>query len=110
MKHREPDAPGHAPRFWIRAPAAPRSPLAADVAAVRRYLGLERGREEFELTAFPFRRHPNQVGIRCRSLLAVFYFLAESVQTPPEHVEAGLVAITRDEHGQPFDWSKVMGD
>lgn len=110
MKQGETDAPGQNSTFWIRAPADPRSPLAADVAAVRRYLDLERGREEFELTAFPFRRHPNQLGIRCRSLLAVLYFLAESVQTPPEHIEAGLVAVTRDENGQPFDWSKVMGD
>ena len=110
MKQRETDAPGRDPRFWIRAPADPRSPLAADVAAVRRYLNLEPGREEFELTAFPFRRHPSQVGIRCRSLLAMLYFLAEAVESPPEHIEAGLVAVTRDEFGQPFDWSKVMRD
>lgn len=47
--------------------------------------------------------------MRCRSLLAVLYFLASSVEPPPRDVEAGLVTITRDEAGQPFNWQELSG-
>ena len=57
MKEHETDPPGRNPRFWLRAPADPNSPLAADVAAVRRLLDLEPGKDDFFLTAFPFKRH-----------------------------------------------------
>ncbi len=108
-KEHETDPPGHNPHFWLRPPADPNSPLAADVAAVRRYLDLEPGRDDFTLTAFPFKRKPNEVGMRCRSLLAVLYFLSQSVEPPAPHVQAGLVTVTKDADGEPFDWSKVTG-
>jgi len=106
---KEKEPPGRNPRFWLRPPADPRSPLAGDVAAVRRLLGLEPGRNEFTLTAFPFERRPTEVGIRCRSLLGVLYFLSTAVEPPPADVAAGVVAVTRDEQGRPFDWSRVTG-
>ncbi|MEO8605623.1 MAG: hypothetical protein ABI629_23850 [bacterium] len=105
----ETDAPGHHPRFWIRAPADPLSPLAADVAAVRRALALEPGRDDFTLTGFPFERQPGEVGVRCRSLLGVLYFLSQSVEPPAPHLQAGLLTVTEDDEGRPFDWSKVTG-
>jgi len=106
-KENETQPPGRHPRFWIHQPADPRSPLAADVAAVRRALGLEPGRDEFVLTAFPYDRQPSQVGVRCRSLLSVLYFLSQSVEPPLPDVQAGLVTITEGPDGRPFDWSKV---
>jgi hypothetical protein len=93
----------------VHAPADSTSPLAADVAAVRRSLGLTPGRDDFRLTAFPFGRQPNEVGIRCRSLLGVLYFLAQSVEPPAADVQAGLVPVTRQDNGQRFDWSAVTG-
>ena len=48
------------------------------------------------------------MGIRCRSLLGILYFLSQAVQLPADHVRAGLGTITQDESGQPFDWSKLM--
>jgi len=109
MREHETQPPGRDPRFWTRQPADPSSPLAADVIAVRRYLGLQVGRDEFTLTAFPFKREPTEVGMRCRSLLGVLYFLSQSVEPPAADIRAGLVTVTRDDHGQPFDWSKVTG-
>ena len=32
--------------------------------------------------AFPFKRQPTEVGLRCRSLLGVLYFLSQSVEPP----------------------------
>lgn len=63
--------------------------------------------DEFTLTAFPFERRPTEVGVRCRSLLGVLYFLSTSVETPAPDVEAGLVTVTKDDQGRPFDWSRV---
>ncbi len=108
-RERETDPPGRDPRFWVRPPADPRSPLAADVIAVRRSLDLKLGRNDFVLTAFPFRRQPDEVGLRCRSLLGILYFLSAAVEPPAPHVAAGLVTVTKDAHGRPFDWSNVTG-
>jgi hypothetical protein len=109
IKQHATDPPGRDPHFWLHDPADPHSPLAADVAAVRRYLDLEPGRNDFQLTEFPFKREPNQVGMRCRSLLGVLYFLSQSVEPPAPDVRAGLVTVTTDDEGNVFDWSKVMG-
>ena len=107
MQRTEKVPAGHFSHFWLHMPADASSPLAADVAQVRRLLELEPGRENFQLTAFPFDRQPGEVGLRCRSLLGVLYFLSEAVEPPVPHVQAGLVTVTKDDNGQPFDWSKV---
>ena len=103
------EAAGHSPEFWIHAPTDPNSPLAADVAAVRRYLDLQPGRQEFRLTGYPYNRQPGEVGLRCRSLLAVLYFLSQSVEPPEDDVQAHLVTTTLDDDGQVFDWRRVTG-
>src|SRR5215510_22694 len=102
QKEHETQPPGRNPRFWIHPPADPRSPLAADVAAVRRALGLEPSRDEFVLTSFPYKRQPSEVGMRCRSLLGVLYFLSQSVEVPAQDVQAGLVKVTEDGLGHQF--------
>ncbi|MGH7788753.1 MAG: hypothetical protein ACRERC_17920 [Candidatus Binatia bacterium] len=109
VKESDSDPPGRNPKFWIHSPRDPHSPLAADVAAVRRALDLQPGRDDFRLTAYPFERQPDEVGLRCRSLLAVLYYLAQSVEPPAGDVQANLVTTTVDDEGQPFDWRKVTG-
>jgi len=108
-KGHETNAPGRDPHFWIGMPANTNSPLAADVIKVRRMLGLEPGRDDFSLNAFPFKRQPDELGIRCRSLMGVLYFLSTAVEPPAPHIKAGLLTVTRDDSGQPFDWSKFTG-
>ena len=66
-------------------------------------------KDDFLVIAFPFKRESTEVGIRCRSLLGVLYFLSESIHPPAPDVEAGRVTVTRDDDGEPFDWSKVTG-
>jgi hypothetical protein len=107
QKKPEAKPPGGALRFWIHQPANPRSPLAADVAAVRRALDLEPGRDEFTLTEFPYQRQASEVGVTARSLLGVLYFLSLAVEVPAEDVQAGLVTVTDDGLGHPFDWSQI---
>ncbi|MEN9674156.1 MAG: hypothetical protein RIS76_52 [Verrucomicrobiota bacterium] len=105
----ETNAPGRNPVFWIHPPADPNSQLAEEVQAVRQQLGLQPGRNEFALSAFPYRRQPNEVAVRCRSLLGILYFLSTAVVTPPPHLASGLVTVTKDEDGQPFDWAQFTG-
>jgi hypothetical protein len=97
-------------KFWLKTPEDPADPLAADVAAVREALRIDPGIEEYALTPFPYKRRPDEVGMRGRSLLGVLYFLSQSVEAPKEHVDAGLVTVTRDRDGQPFDWSALLKD
>lgn len=97
-------APGGLPRVWLHEPARPDDPLAADVAAVRRILDLPAGRDEYVLDGFPFGRQPDHIGIRCRSLLGIMFFLSLAVEVPQEHVAAGLVTVTKAKDGRPFDW------
>jgi hypothetical protein len=101
--------PGQKPVFWLRAPSDPASPRHADLQSVRRTLALEPGREEFQLTQFPFHRAPDEIGMRGRSLLGLLYFLSQAVEAPDEHVDAGLVTVTRHADGTPFDWRTLLG-
>lgn len=48
--------------------------------------------------------------VTTRSLLEVMYFLSHAVAVPPEHVARGLVTVTRNPDGTPFDWGQVTGD
>jgi hypothetical protein len=45
--------------------------------------------------------------LRSRSLLGVLYFLSQSVEVPAQDVQAGLVTVTEDGLGHPFDWSQI---
>jgi hypothetical protein len=49
----------------------------------------------------------NSINLRFRSFAGIMYFLSQSVQVPEEDVAAGLVTVTRDAEGQPFDWQQV---
>ncbi len=48
--------------------------------------------------------------IEPRSLMGAMYYLSHAICVPLEHQRAGLVVITKDQFGCPFDWSCVTGD
>jgi hypothetical protein len=48
--------------------------------------------------------------VETRSLLGMLFFLAEAIEVPERDAQAGKVAITRSETGEPFDWRQVTGD
>jgi hypothetical protein len=48
--------------------------------------------------------------VETRSFLGMLFFLAEAIDVPEPDVQAGRVAITRDETGAPFDWRLATGD
>ncbi|MFO0959608.1 MAG: hypothetical protein U0800_19605 [Isosphaeraceae bacterium] len=52
----------------------------------------------------------SDIGIQSRSLIEMMYYLAQNVEVPESHVRQGLVTITRDAQGLPFDWNEMLGD
>lgn len=52
----------------------------------------------------------NDIVVSTRSLLEVMFYLSQGVNVPLEHQAQGLVTLTVDEGGNPFDWSEMMHD
>ncbi len=50
------------------------------------------------------------IAFSTRSLLEMMFYLSQAVQIPEEHLQQGLVTITVDAMGQPFDWTDMTGD
>ena len=96
------------PHFWLKAPSNPSSPYTADIAFIKKSLGLPADEMTFDLTAFPYDRKPNEVGMRTRSLLGILYFLGESIEVPAEHLQARLAVLSTETGGQPSDWSILL--
>jgi len=72
-------------------------------------LGLNPQRRVFSMSNSLDRRDGTTLNIRTRSFQGVMYFLANAVRVPEEDIEAGRVTVTRDDEGNVFDWSAVMG-
>jgi hypothetical protein len=93
-------------------PAAVNSPEMLEFARIFR---LKPGQKRYditmeELTPFPVTYPPEgvtKIDLETRSLLQALYFVAQGIEVPPEHLARGLVTVTLDETGQPFDWQQV---
>lgn len=96
-------------RMWLRMSPDPESSLATDVRMVRQILQLAPEKDEFRLSDAPYKHDPDEVGLRSQSLMSILYFLSQAVEPPAEHGVTGMVTITKDKNGQPFDWSRVLG-
>jgi hypothetical protein len=55
----------------------------------------------------PFSR--TSIAIQGRSLYEMMYYLSQNVEVPEAHFRKGLVNITSDERGVPFDWDQLLG-
>src|SRR5581483_9145973 len=81
-------------------------------------LRLRPGQESYEVEEvlegqFPPEEADGQrtrVTLTMRSILEVMYLLSQAVAVPPEHVCSGVVTLTRNPDGSPFDWGLVLGD
>jgi hypothetical protein len=78
-------------------------------------LNLQPGERTFEIVAsgdvadpIRFSRPPSrEVRITPRSTAQVFFYLANGIEVPPEHVAAGLVPLSLAPDGTPFDMRVV---
>jgi hypothetical protein len=52
----------------------------------------------------------SSLDLETRSLLQTLYYVSHGVEVPADHQTRGLVTVTRDAAGKPFDWHEVMRD
>ena len=52
----------------------------------------------------------DDIVVSTRSLLEVMFYLSHGIEVPIEHESQGLVTLTVDENGAPFDWSEMFHD
>ncbi len=83
--------------------------LTSQIAELQKLLQLDTSKDSYNMVWDSAERKSDEIAIEGRSLLEVLYFLSHGVEPPAEHEAGGLVTITRDASGQPFDWSQVTG-
>ena len=71
---------------------------------VRTLLGVQSEGNQFSLNTNFLETAADQWTVRTRSLSSLLYYLSQNVDTPQAHQSAGLVTVTRAEHGGVFDW------
>jgi len=52
-------------------------------------------------------RNNNQLTIYTRSISSILFYLSHNIQIPQQHIDAGLVTVTKYENGNTFDWSQT---
>ncbi|MEZ4334812.1 MAG: hypothetical protein R3F35_23890 [Myxococcota bacterium] len=72
-------------------------------------LGLEPGRQLFELVASVGPRSPGRIQVVLRSVLSALFYASHGIAVPEEDRAAGRVTTTLDASGAPFDWGRLTG-
>jgi hypothetical protein len=72
-----------------------------------RLLGLESGQQRYPIIAGTGARK-DAITINPRSLMAILFYVAQSVEVPPRDVQRGRVTVTKDTDGVVFDWTKML--
>jgi hypothetical protein len=93
----------------------PRALGSREMEELARICKLKPGLAQYDITVeglspFPATYPPEGVtklDLETRSLLQAMYYVSLGIEVPPEHVAQGLVTMTRDADGRPFDWQVV---
>lgn len=72
-------------------------------------LGVKDCQELIRLSGNFLETEENIIRIRPRSLLGAMFYLSQGIHIPQEHVERGLVTLTKNPDGSLFDWNLVSG-
>lgn len=85
--------------------------LRKKTAEVLKTLSIDEDVESLEVVAaYSPSPEGNQLALVGRSLVAVFFYLSQGVKPPPEHEEAGLVTVTKNEEGRRLEWWAAMNN
>ena len=91
--------------FRIRIdPAAKQRP---DVRQLLKDLRLDPQAESYRVV-YGQRGGGDTIAVILRPLMGAMYYLCQGVDVPRRDVDNGVVTITRDENGEPFDWQMAM--
>jgi hypothetical protein len=77
---------------------------------LKRMLGLDPEKDTYLLDNEGNRARPDAVGIELRSLVGAFFFISHGIDIPSRDEAMGRVMVTKNENGEPFDWTLVVGD
>ncbi|MEM9176591.1 MAG: hypothetical protein AAGC67_15310 [Myxococcota bacterium] len=72
-------------------------------------LGLEPGREIFELVSGIGARAPHRINLVVRSVLSAMFYASHGIRVPEADREGGRVTTTLSPDGEAFDWDRVTG-
>ena len=76
---------------------------------IKQLLGLDQELTNYHVNSDFMEYKADTISIRTRSLMGIFSYMSQNVDTPKDHKEAGLVTVTRNRNGTEFDWSKTAG-
>lgn len=54
--------------------------------------------------------NPEIIKLKTRTFLGTLYYLSQAVEVPQQHIDCGLVTVTRDPEGNPINWCDIIGD
>jgi hypothetical protein len=74
-----------------------------------RLLNIDPMRERYTLTTGVLSRDPGAIAVIPRSVMAMMFYLSQSVDVPEEHAESGRVTRTLRADGNELDWQEVIG-
>ncbi len=70
-------------------------------------LGLNPRLKEFHVTTDQSKIGGDTISVRTRSFAGVLFYLSQSVGVPARDEVDGLVQVTLEDNGRPFDWTQV---
>ncbi len=83
--------------------------MKSQIEELEKLLQLDTSKDTYDVVWDSAVHKSDEIAIKGRSLLEVLSFLSHGVEPPAEHEAGGLVTVTKDASGQPFDWSRVTG-
>lgn len=98
---------GNARRTSLR--FLPDAGLEEQMQELRGLLDLDEDRDEFLLVQGLAGGRGDRIAMTTRSLLSVLFYLSHAVEPPARDLEAGVVTVSRDASGEPFDWQRLAG-
>lgn len=74
---------------------------------IEQLLGLDQNLEVLRVNGDFSRSRPDTLSIRTRTLMSIFFYLSQRVDSPKSHRDAGLITVTRKPDGSEFDWGQT---
>jgi hypothetical protein len=75
---------------------------------VKELLDLPQNRDHFAFQENLLGGTDGELRLRLRSMQSAMFYLANGVQVPQEHLDAGIITVTRYPNGEAFDWANML--
>jgi len=72
-------------------------------------LGASKSSEMLKFNSNFVKQSESKVTMRTRSLMGMLFYMSQGIEVPEEHINKGLVTVTRYEDGEVFNWNKLSG-